>query len=276
MDVYFATLAGSAEVPNEDAVAASSDVVAVVDGVSTSRLATGCIHGTPWYANSLATQIVAVASREPGRELGGVLYSALEAVALSHADTCDLTADGTPSATVAIARSFGDQLDYLVLSDATIAIALGAGVEVVSDKRVDALIGGLSRAAKTAVPGSAEQRERLEELIATQRKLRNVEGGYWLAGAVPEAAEHALVGAAPLEDVRSVAVMSDGASCLVDTYEAMEWGQALATLAEAGPGEWLRRVREVELADARKSRWPRYKVSDDATIALCHGFSAAT
>ncbi|GAA4051091.1 hypothetical protein GCM10022248_17800 [Nonomuraea soli] len=250
--------------------------MAVVDGVSTSRLTTGCVHGTPWYASSLATQIVAVASREPGRELRRVLYAALEAVALSHADTCDLTADGTPSATVAIARAFGDRLDYLVLSDATVAIDLGAGVEVVSDKRVDALVGDLSRAAKTAAPGSVEQRDRLEELIATQRKLRNVEGGYWLAGAVPEAADHALVGSVPLGDVRSVAAMSDGASCLVDTYSAMDWGQALAMLADAGPGEWLYRVREVELADASKSRWPRYKVSDDATIVLCQGLSSAT
>lgn len=59
------------------------------------------------------------------------------------------------------------------------------------------------------------------------------------------------------------------ATALVDVYEAMEWGQALRMLVAEGPAEWLRRVREVELADASKERWPRYKVSDDATIALC-------
>ncbi|MFI6485572.1 hypothetical protein ACIBH1_47240 [Nonomuraea sp. NPDC050663] len=276
MDVSFATLAGSVDVANEDAVAATSGVVAVVDGVSTSRLATGCIHGTPWYANSLATQIVAAASREPGRDLRGVLFEALQSVALSHADTCDLTADGTPSATVAIARPYGEQLDYLVLSDATIAIETGAGVEVISDKRVDALVGDLSLAAKLATPGSEDQKERMEELITTQRRLRNVEGGYWLAGAVPEAAQHAVAGSLPLGEVRTVAVMSDGASCLVDVYQSMEWGRALAMLAADGPEAWLRRVREIELADASKQQWPRYKVSDDATIALCWGFSTAS
>ena len=272
MEVSFASLAGSDQVSNEDAVAATAHVVAVVDGVSTSRLPTGCIHGTPWYANALATQIVAAASREPGQDLPAVLFEALQAVASSHADTCDLTAAGTPSATVAITRPFGDRLDYLVLSDATIAIQTEAGVEVVSDKRVDALVGELSLAAKTAEPGSEEQKQRLEDLITTQRKLRNVEGGYWLAGAVPEAADHAQVGSVPLGEVRSVAVMSDGASCLVDVYAAMDWRQALGMLTADGPREWLGRVREAELADARKERWPRYKVSDDATNALCHGF----
>ncbi|MEV0616992.1 protein phosphatase 2C domain-containing protein [Nonomuraea sp. NPDC050404] len=269
MDVSFALLPGSDQNPNEDAVAATADVLVVIDGVSTSRLATGCMHGTPWYANALAAQVVAAASKEPGKDLRAVLFEALRSVAASHADTCDLTSDGTPSATVAIARPFGDRLDYLVLSDATIAIETKTGVEVISDKRVDALVGELSSAAKKAVAGSEEQKQRLEKLITTQRKLRNVEGGYWLAGAVPEAAEHAVVGSVPLCEVRSIAVMTDGASCLVDVYALMDWNHALRMLAVDGPGAWLRRVREAEQADTNKKRWPRYKVSDDATIALC-------
>ncbi|MGW4411923.1 integrase [Nonomuraea sp. NPDC004702] len=269
MDVTFASLAGSDAVPNEDALAATTDVVAVVDGVSTSGLTTGCVHGTPWYANALATQIVVAASQAPGGGLRAVLFEAVRTVASLHADTCDLTAEGTPSATVAIARRFADRLDYLVLSDATIAFETVSGVEVICDRRVDALVGGLARAAKAAAPGSEEQKRRLEELIIAQRKLRNVEGGYWLAGAVPEAAEHALVGSVSLGEVRAFAVMTDGASCLVDAYAVMDWSQALETLSEQGPAAWLRRVRATELADAGKVRWPRYKVSDDATIALC-------
>jgi hypothetical protein len=268
MRVAFATEPGSEHRQNEDAVAASAHVVAVVDGVTApSGMDTGCIHGTPWYANNLASHIVAVVAEAPRIDLRTALFRALAKVAASHCDTCDLASDGTPSGTVAILREANQTLDYLVLSDASVMVETGSGVVAIADRRVDELVRDLATAAKVAPVGTEERQARLAELVTEQRKLRNVAGGYWLAGAVPEAAEYALTGEVPLSDTRRAAVMTDGASSLVDLYEQLTWDQAPDELALGGPARWIERVRRVEDADPDATKWRRFKRGDDATVA---------
>jgi hypothetical protein len=248
MRVVTATAPGSNQAPNEDAVCSSDRVAVVVDGVTApAGLDTGCIHGTAWYAHQLATRTVAASER----------------------DSCDLTADGTPSATIAIVRENGELVEYLVLSDATVVIATGNQAEVITDERHLELLAEPKRAVQSAPSGSEERERLLRDLITTQRKLRNVPGGYWLAGAVPRAAEHAFCGAVPIGDGLCVAAMTDGAARLVDVFEAQAWPDALRELRKSGPDEWIRRVRELEATDADLTRWPRYRASDDAALALC-------
>ncbi|NAS27083.1 hypothetical protein GT755_36130 [Herbidospora sp. NEAU-GS84] len=265
MDVIAATEAGSALVPNEDAVAAGRSVVAVADGVTSLGLPTGCVHGTPWYAASLVRAIVAHAEGDPRLPLDRALAEAIGQVAAAHAGTCDLTAPGTPSATVAVIREYAGRFDHLVLSDATVVV----GGTAIRDRRAENLFGELAAAAMRTPMGSAERRERTAEMIEAQRLLRNAPGGYWLAGAAPEAAGHALTGSVPATGTGPAAVMTDGAAALVDLYGQLTWRAALPWLAEAGPEGWLRRVRAVEASDPRGRRWPRHKPGDDATIALC-------
>jgi hypothetical protein len=268
--VDFATASGCADVPNEDAVAASVNAVVVVDGVTAPRgMDTGCVHGTPWFANTLACEALATLARRPTIDLKQALRKTIDAVAADHADTCDLAADGTPSATVAILREGDMHLDYLVLSDATVVIQKRDGTsEAVRDGRVGDLFGDLRRAVHAASVGSAERAARLADLVATQRKMRNVEGGYWLAGTRPEAADHALTGSIPLAEIATAAAMTDGASRLVDLFGLMGWAEAMPKLTEGGPFGWILQVRQAERRDSGATQWPRYKVSDDAAIAV--------
>lgn len=268
MKVSFATVPGSSSKPNEDAITATSQVIAVIDGVTAPQgLETGCIHGTPWYACNISSRIALAVTEHPAIELRIALARAIAEVADCHRATCDLESDGTPSGTVAILRHSGQSLDYLVLSDATVLIETVSGIITVTDKGVEEVAGSLANAAKTAPVGTPERKVRLDELVAEQRKWRNVEGGYWLAGAVPEAAEHALVGSVRLPEVRSAAAMTDGASSLVDLYAQLTWDEAPSQLAKVGPNGWIEHVRRVESEDADVTRWPRFKRGDDATLA---------
>lgn len=269
MRVSAATSPGSDQAPNEDAVCSSSHVAVVVDGVTApAGLETGCIHGTAWYAHQLATCVVST-SENSAVDLRAALREAIALVAGSHGDSCDLSADGTPSATIAVVRENGGRVEYLVLSDATVAIATDGQVEVITDERHLALLAEPKRAVQSAPAGSEEREELLRNLVTTQRKLRNVPGGYWLAGAAPGAAEHALCGSLPINDGLCVAAMTDGAARLVDMFEAQAWPDALRELRKSGPDEWIRRVRDLEATDVTLTRWPRYKISDDAALALC-------
>jgi hypothetical protein len=143
---------------------------------------------------------------------------------------------------------------------------VGQSTEVASDHRIAELFNDLKYAVKAAPVGSVEREKRLRELVSTQRKLRNVDGGYWIAGSTPHAAEHAVTGEVTLADVPRFAVMTDGAARLVDEFAAVQWGTALQELRAVGPDGWIRRVREIEDTDRSLTKWPRYKKSDDAAV----------
>ena len=247
----------------------SGNAAVVVDGVtSPAGMETGCEHGTPWYANQLASQLVATSS--DGRQsLRSALSLAITNVANLHRKSCDLHADGTPSATVAVVRQRAQLAEYLVLSDATIVLEAHGAAQVVTDDRLAALLAEPRHAVQGAPADSEIREQRLRELVSAQRKLRNAPGGYWLAGTVPEAAEHAVTGYVPVSQGLCVAVMTDGAARLVDMFGACSWPDALETLRITGPEAWIQRVRELEATDRGMIRWPRYKVSDDAALACC-------
>jgi hypothetical protein len=269
MRVVTAIAPGRAQVPNEDAVRFSEHVAVVVDGVTApAGMETGCEHGTPWYANQLASQLVTTSS-DGIQDLRSALSLAIRNVADMHRESCDLHADGTPSATVAVVRQRKQLAEYLVLSDATITLEAHGAVQVVTDDRLASLLAEPRRAVQSAPADSKIREQHLRELVTTQRKLRNVPGGYWLAGTVPQAAEHAVTGSVQLSQDLCVAVMTDGAARLVDMFGACSWSEALDGLRVAGPEAWIQRVRELEATDPGMIRWPRYKVSDDAALACC-------
>lgn len=86
------------------------------------------------------------------------------------------------------------------------------------------------------------------------------------AGADPADVEHALTGEVPLQDVRRVAILSDGAARAVDLFNLLDWPKALELMAANGPDDLIRRMRQVEKEDVKAVEWPRKKVSDDATV----------
>ena len=70
-----ATAPGKSGVPNEDWVAATSDLIVVLDG-ATIRTDTGCHHGVPWYTRKLGAGIIAGAASR-AQTLTGALADAI-------------------------------------------------------------------------------------------------------------------------------------------------------------------------------------------------------
>jgi hypothetical protein len=68
--------------------------------------------------------------------------------------------------------------------------------------------------------------------------------------------------------VLGAALMTDGAARRVDLFYALSWTAAMGFLKDAGPDAWIEETRRIEDGDSDMVRWPRYKKSDDATIAL--------
>ncbi|MFJ4619747.1 hypothetical protein [Streptomyces sp. NPDC088812] len=253
--------------PNEDWVGATPTLAVVLDGLSTVGLDTGCHHGVPWYVAHLGSQLMA-ALTDPGVSLKAGLASALERVAALHPE-CDLANPGTPSATVAVLRQSQESFDYLVLADSPIVLEGNQGFSVITDLRVDQILPELRAEVGRHENHTAEHEEALRRLVIAQRQTRNTATGYWVAAASPEAAEYALTGSTPTQDLRAAALLSDGAACLVTDYGMATWPEVFTVLRAGGPQELINNVRQVEATDPNGQRWPRYKSGDDASVAFC-------
>jgi hypothetical protein len=269
VEVSFASWPGSLSRANEDFVAASPSAAVVLDGLSApSPLGTGCLHGTPWFVAQLGVQVMSAATTAGDELLQDLVASAIARVADSHANSCDLDHPGTPSSSLAVLREQDQRVEYLLLFDSVIVLDGPSGLGVVTDRRVDAFARQEDLATREHPIGSPAHRERVQELVAAQRRHRNQPGGYWVAGAKPAAAYQAVTGSRPHDQVDRAALLTDGVSCLVELYAAAGWPELLDSMQEHGPTHVISRVRELEDADPSGNRWPRYKRSDDATAAF--------
>ncbi len=263
MRVATATEAGNPTSPNEDWAMASESLIVVLDG-ATARTGTGCVHGIAWYAAKLGSALAGLAA-DRDSELANALMYGIRFTADQHRDTCDLSHPGTPSAATAMLRLRDTALEYLVLGDVTVLIDTADGIQVITDDRVDKTARAEREEADRHPFGSAEKQAALLRMKHAELAARNQPGGYWVAAADPFAAQHAITGEIPLDNVRRVAVLTDGAARLVALFGLLNWPDVLDVLEQNGPTELIRRVRAIEGADPSCMKWARNKRSDDAT-----------
>jgi len=255
--------------PNEDFAAVSDDLVVVLDGATVpGMLETGCSHGTRWFARALGAEIFRRAEDDLG-PLADSVAEAIKVLAERHAHTCDISHPGHPSATVAVLRETADYFEYLVLADSTVAMETRAGVQVITDDRLDHVATEYREALGAARTGSTTHTAAASSLTLALRQYRNVPEGFWVAAVDPNAAYQAITGSVAHDEVLSAAVMTDGASIICDRFHVFDWPQVFSVLHETGPGGLIRDVREQELSDSTGERWSRSKVHDDATAVFC-------
>jgi hypothetical protein len=254
---------GSTTAPNEDLAAVSGSTVVVLDGL-TSRIESGCRHGTAWFVRQLMAGILG------NLPVGApdALRAALLRTADLHRVECDLTNPATPASAVAIVEFGPDAISYLLLSDVSVVLDGPRGPEVVVDQRIERSAVEERRRADSFRAGTPEKAAALIAMKKAEVAERNSAGGHWVASVDPAAVDHALTGTRPARAVDRAAVLTDGAARLVNPFAARDWRSALDLLESDGPGRLVQEVRSLERADPDGARWPRNKISDDATAVL--------
>ncbi len=268
MRISLATIPAAPEQPNDDFVAAAPTAVVLLDGVGTPPGSqSGCEHGVAWFVRHLGTALLSRLAVSDTSDLRGCLADSIAAVRRRHERTCDLSHPGTPATTVVAVRQAAATLDYLVLADSVLAVDHGSSVEVVTDEREARVGSGLRERMDSLPGGTAAHRAAHRAYVEALRAYRNRPGGFWVAGGDPAAAAEAVTGSLPCDGVRALALLSDGASRLVDRFAVVSWEEAFKLLDSHGPQELLRQVRAAEDGDPTGSVWPRGKLHDDATVA---------
>jgi len=244
VQISFVCQAGPDTAANEDFVLASERFVIVLDGATASGLPTGCAHDVAWLASRLGGRLAAVLTEQPGLALREVLRQGIAAVRALH-PACDLANPDSPSSTVAVVRELDGVLDCLALADSPVVVETHDGEVIeVSDDRLAHL--------------PAYDRDSVS-------RLRNTDGGFWVAGTRPEAADRAVVTAVPTASVRRFALVTDGVSRLVERY-GWSWPELLDVLEKQGPAAAVRAVRAAEAATPPGAY--RGKRHDDATAVF--------
>ncbi|WP_245673954.1 hypothetical protein [Actinoplanes rectilineatus] len=266
-----ATAGGHPGRANEDFAGGVPGGMVLVDGAGgVPGAAEVCRHGVAWFARRLGGMLLGGLSQPAGLLASGlgksagllpgglgkpaglreVLAEGITAVADMHRDTCEVTHGSSPFGAVAMLRFAEGRAEWLVLGDAVALIDVPGGPPVVvHDPREVVIAGDIERRLDAGVEDRAE-------LLAELRSRRNSPGGFWVVKDDPSVVEEALVGSRPA--FRSAALLSNGASSLVDRFHATDWPGLLRLLDTDGPAEVVRRVQEL--------RFP-----DDATVAYFSG-----
>ncbi len=252
MQTTFATAATPGKT-NEDYAVCGPSWAVILDGATAPpHIDSGCIHDIPWLVRHLAHGIVHHLMIENNIALPDILASAIRSTMKAHEDTCDLSNPDSPSSTVAIVRVYDGALDYLVLGDSPIILRNGDKLTPVDDERTDHLPGG---------------RPYSFELV---RRMRNTEGGFWVASTEPQAAWKAISGTT--DEITDVAMLTDGVTRLIEWY-GYDYRGIFDVLDSQGPAGLITRVRVAE----QKSPPSYGKIHDDATAVYARSlFEAET
>jgi Protein phosphatase 2C len=273
VNVAMATSASAPGRPNEDFVGAVPTAVVLLDGAGIPGTESICRHGVAWYTHRLGGELLGRLSPADGRDLTGILASAIDQVAGEHRLTCDIANPSSPQATVMILRVDGDHADYIALGDSFLVLDRADGVpQVITDEREVATRRLCSQPLDGVAQDTPEYDQAREAYIESLRARRNQPGGYWIAKDDPLAAAQAITGSAPVQDLAGAALFSNGASRIVEPYRLADWPGTLNLLRSRGPAEIIRCVRDAEAGRCAGSRHPATKVRDDATVAYCTAF----
>ncbi|GAB3160199.1 protein phosphatase 2C domain-containing protein [Micromonospora sonneratiae] len=249
---------------NEDFTGALPAAAVLIDGAGIPGTESICRHGVAWYASRLGGSLLGLLALARDRSLSVLLAEAIEQVTDDHRDTCDVGNPISPSATVAILRLSGGLVEYLVLGDSVVVLdRADAAPLVVSDPREVVI----SRSYESLLKGVAEGSDEYHRILRDLRANRNQPGGFWLAKDDPQAADEALTGSCPVSELTGAALLSNGASRIVDRFQLADWPGVMAILASSGPAEIIHRVRQAEACHD--------VAADDATIAHCTDLGGA-
>lgn len=255
-----ATLPGG--VNNQDRYITGDGFAAVLDGATS--FADDRSHDPGWYAEQLARAIAEAVPR------GGPLADSVTEAIRTVRDAHNLSPEATPTSTLALARWSAESVETYVLGDSYAVVLRTDGTESAhTDDRLDS-VATHERAEyrKRLADGHGYDRVHREVLLklqAEQARYSNRPGGYWIAGADPEAGRHGYTATEDRSGVAAVVLASDGVA--LERYSAgAAWSDLYRDVEQHGADQVLRSVHEAELTDPDGRRWPRSKVHDDKTL----------
>lgn len=264
---------------NDDAIGHRGDVAWVFDG-ATDLLAEPLVAAdsdAAWLAATLSARLAERADSLPGADLAGVLddltrHAAAAFARLTRRQPTDRFEH--PSAAGLIVRLSGAELHVLAVGDCTLLAAPPGGqvtrYGIEDDDAGDPWVGEHIAAAgpAPATTGAGGLRENLLPFLRQGRDRLNLVPGYGVFSITPPPAEYVVSARLPVAPGTRLLLASDGFMRLTDVYRLLTLEDLFAETYARGVPAMLDLLRRTEAQDAACARWPRAKVSDDASVIL--------
>lgn len=256
----------SAQLPatsGDDRLVVTDNAIIVLDGATAHDPA---MPSAGEYVDRLAAELAG--SIEEAMPLAEVLAQSISRTT----EALGITPGLAPSSTVALVRIGPDAVNALILGDSSVIVGRRGGeVASYTDDRLAQLNlpeAELYRRFLSFGWGySGRHRKILEDLQIAERARRNRPGGYWIAEADPQAAEHALLVRCPRDDLSWIVVATDGVTDLLPPL-GLTWPD-IADMSTPQLVVLLDRIQTWEAeADPDGQAFPRAKRHDDKTVAV--------
>jgi hypothetical protein len=243
-------------------------------GLSAKRMLPDRPSDAAWFVAAIDKELCAADWMQPAHL---ILRAAAAAVAgRFRAEACDVPADTStwPAACIAILRVADSTVELVNLGDCKLLFrhADGGPTQTFGSSAIPALDRQVVRQmVALRAEGIVEPKaawERIVPLIREGRRLRNVDGGYWVLDIVGRGLDHVQRVTLPAEQVGYVLMMTDGFYRLVDTYESYSDQSLLEAAMSRGLAELMAELRAIEATDERCAAFPRLKARDDATAVV--------
>lgn len=186
----------------------------------------------------------------------------------------DVTITEYPSSSCSIVRIKGEFLEYISMGDSPILILQTDGeiLEIYEEalRNLDEIaIDEAIQIAKTKGISVMEARPHIAKTLEKHRMLLNQTNGYHAISLDEKAAFSAQMGRIPLSEIQAVAILSDG---FAQHYNVLNLSKNTKDFFELLNCESLKNLFEeiikCQKADGDCCKFPRFKISDDASIAL--------
>lgn len=278
LNVSFKSVQGNAQ--NEDVALGTPLFGFVIDGASGLYLEriSPFSSDAQWFARGLGKLLA--------KSLGDFNLSIAEHVQVACAtllaeyqgflskEGVDINRDKLPNATVSIVRfqTAQNQMEIFQLGDSPIMIEQGDELVILDD---EALAQSDQRALRKMIEVAEERqisiqaaRRFITDLLKANRQKRNTDEGYWILDPTGEGIKGARQLELPLNQVTRLAIMSDGLWEAHDILKIYQTPEALfeRLFAPEGLSSMIAEMRLIQESDPQFSRYPRFKLMDDASV----------
>jgi hypothetical protein len=179
-----------------------------------------------------------------------------------------------PSAALAVIRLTDSEIEYLLLGDCSITFL--NPIEHSFTLLTPTDLGRLDQIAIQELAGFmrqglsfSEAKEAVNPTLQRHRRMMNQSHGYWIFGLESSAIGHAVHGRLPVDEGSIFVLASDGFSRIWDTYNMLQPGwNSYQEIERKGLASVLERLRATERQDFDAIKWPRLKISDDASVVV--------
>lgn len=251
---------------NEDALLCSHDIVGVIDGVTS-------IHKMKYQGYNTLTEWMIKNFVHKFDELYA-LHADYKSICRNFIDCMkkdayikELEEYDKPCFTSATVTFLADKIKCEILGDSYIYIMKKNGdVVKITDDRVDFYASMAVNVKKNAKRNHLNIQEAVEKQNIENRKMMNVEGGYWVVAFKGDFETEFIEREFLIEEIGGILICTDGFQRLQQEFSLMDMKQLMKgniSLQEA-----LNMLRNFENANYLEKEYPCVKKSDDATAIL--------